>query len=81
MMQGKIINQGLLGSLGTVPRKQASFAPGVASGSSGREEAVAAGDLALPSGFNSYPNPKALRTSILRLLSPKTILYRAFGLF
>ena len=26
-------------------------------------------------------NPKALRTHILRLLGPKTILYEAFGLF
>ena len=27
------------------------------------------------------PNPKALRTHILGLLGPKTILYKAFGLF
>ena len=27
------------------------------------------------------PYPKAPRTHILRLLGPKTILYRAFGLF
>ena len=26
-------------------------------------------------------NPKALRTHILRLLGPKTILFKAFGLF
>ena len=29
----------------------------------------------------SNPNPKALRTHIWRLLGPKTILYKAFGLF
>ena len=27
------------------------------------------------------PSPKALRTHIIRLLGPKTILYKAFGLF
>ena len=27
------------------------------------------------------PNPKALRTHNIRLLGPKTILYKAFGLF
>ena len=44
-----------------------------------------------PSGLGNSVNPdewdlqdqfpKALRTPILRLLGPKTILYRAFGLF
>ena len=31
-------------------------------------------------GFRVY-NPKALRTQNIRLLGPKTILYKAFGLF
>ena len=28
-----------------------------------------------------YPNPKALRTHIAGLTGPKTLLYKAFGLF
>ena len=31
--------------------------------------------------FEEIYNPKALRTHILRLLGPKTILHKAFGLF
>ena len=40
-------------------------------------------DLALGSRMQAYinSNPKALRTHILRLLGPKTILQKAFGLF
>ena len=32
-------------------------------------------------GASRLYNPKALRTHILRLLGPKTILYKAFGPF
>ena len=32
-------------------------------------------------GFRVYPNPKALRTHISRLLGPKTIPYKALGDF
>ena len=32
-------------------------------------------------GTIGLPNPKALRTHILWLLGPKTVLYKAFGLF
>ena len=33
------------------------------------------------SGYRAFTCPKALRTDGLRLLSPKTIPYKAFGLF
>ena len=36
--------------------------------------------LALSSGPINSTDPRALRTHILRLLGPKTILYQAFGL-
>ena len=44
-------------------------------------ETSAAKLMALSACFQWFCNTKALRTHILRILGPKTILYKAFGLF